>query len=267
MCEVNLMNTQLVTVQRCGAAATLTVNRPEVLNAINSATLVALGKAIEKLEGDQVIRLVFVCGAGDAFVAGGDIREMRDLKECDARAFLQLGHRVLRMIERSSMIFIAVINGPALGGGTELALACDLRIAASDAQMGLPEVRIGLFPGWGGTQRLERLIGRGAAMRLILTGRRLSGVEAEHLGLVNAAVPRKELWNAAHELAEEVLKGAPAAVALAKRAIVQAGDTSLSAGLQMEMESWLVNFNHADRASGLTAFLAGQSPPWVHEGP
>ncbi|HKP19140.1 MAG TPA: enoyl-CoA hydratase-related protein [Gaiellaceae bacterium] len=247
---------ELVKVEVEHPLALVTIDRPETLNAIDETTLRKLGGAIDAIETDDEIRVVIVTGAGEkAFVAGGDIAAMQRMSVREGERFARLGHEVLLRIERARAVVIAAINGHALGGGTELALACDIRVASERATLGLPETTIGLFPGWGGTQRLLRTVGIGRAKDLVLTGRRIKADEAFRIGLVEYVVPHDELLDRARELAGQIVANGPIAVAQAKKALNQGAQTSLDQGLAIELEAWLVNFGTSDRGEGLLAFL------------
>ena len=232
--------------------ALLTFDRPEALNAVNDAVLDDLEAALARLESDTEGRVVVLTGAGRAFVGGGDIAHMAALTPDEGERFVYRGQRLLRRLDRLPMVTIAAINGFAFGGGLEIALACDLRLAAESAELGLPEVSVGLIPGWGGTQRLVRLVGRGIAKDLVLTGRHLSAAEALELGLVNRVAPAAGLLDACREVAAADLGAIKAAGA----------DLSLDQGLVVEAEAWLVNFCSADRVEGLRAFVEKRRPAY-----
>lgn len=240
--------------------ALLTFDRPEALNAVNDAVLDDLEAALARLESDTEGRAVVLTGAGRAFVGGGDIAHMAALTPDEGERFVYRGQRLLRRLDRLPLVTIAAINGFALGGGLEIALACDLRLAAESAELGLPEVSVGLIPGWGGTQRLVRLVGRGIAKDLVLTGRRLSAAEALEVGLVNRVAPAAGLLDACREIAAAVGRNSFLAVRQAKKAIDEGADLSLDQGLVVEAEAWLVNFCSADRVEGLRAFVEKRRP-------
>jgi enoyl-CoA hydratase/carnithine racemase len=245
-----------------GAVATFTFNRPDLLNAIDPAVLQQLENQLGELERDRNVRTLILTGRGRAFVAGADVRYMRDLAAEDGRAFVEVGHRVLDRLADSRIVSIAAINGYALGGGAELALACDLRIAASTAQIGFPEVRLGLFPAWGGTQRLARLIGPGRARLMVFTAERLTADQAFNLGLVERVVAPVDLMSTCTELAHAISEAAPQALEQAKRALVEGVAVEFAEGKRIEREAWLVNFATADRIEGLAAFLEKRAPHW-----
>jgi enoyl-CoA hydratase len=244
------------------SAALLTFDRPEALNAVNAAVLDDLERAVDGLAGTDAVRVVVLTGAGRAFVGGGDIAHMGALTPDEGERFVYRGQALLRRLERLRQVSIAAVNGWALGGGLEIALACDLRIAAETAELGVPEVSVGLIPGWGGTQRLVRLLGRGIAKDLVFTGRRVPAAEALALGLVNRVVPADGLLEACRAMAAAICRNSPIAVRQAKKAIDEGADLSLDQGLVVEAEAWLVNFCSTDRVEGLSAFVEKRRPAW-----
>lgn len=257
-----MQETLNVRVERRGPVAIVTIDRQEALNAIDATVLEGLEQALSRMEDDPDVRVAIFTGAGKAFAAGGDIRAMRDMDVDGGRAFARRGHALLRAIEASRLVAIAAVNGFALGGGTELALACDLRIASARAAMGLPETTIGLFPGWGGSQRITRLVGAGRGRELVLTGRRVAAEEAREIGLVNEVVEPERLLERCLEVAGQICANGPSAVTQAKVAMVQGQALPLDYGLALEIESWLVNFATEDRVEGLSAFLEKRTPRW-----
>lgn len=236
--------------------ATITVNRPKSLNALTPATMRELSAALQEIAAREDIGVVLLTGAGEkAFVAGADISEMRHMTAVQAMEFSLHGQEVLERIERLPQPVIGVINGYALGGGCELAMACDLLIAADTARFGQPEVNLGIIPGNGGTQRLPRLVGRNLAKELVLTGEMISAQRAYEIGLVNRVVPSAELANTAREMAEKILSKGPVAVRTAKLAMNRGLDLDLSNACAMESSIFAVGFSTADRAEGMAAFL------------
>lgn len=242
----------------------ITVNRPKVLNALNAATLEELALAFEAVAADETIRVVLLTGAGSkAFVAGADIGELAGLDEAAGRAYAERGHVLSRRIERLGKPVIACIQGFALGGGCELAMACTLRIAAEEAKLGQPEVKLGLIGGFGGTQRLPRLVGRGAALKMLLTGGMISAAEALRIGLVDEVVPGDQLMARAEALALEIAANAPIAVERTLLAVDSGLDMSLEDGLAEEARHFGQVCTTADKAEGTAAFLAKRPPVWT----
>ena len=239
-----------------GRIATVTINRPKSLNALNPATVRELSAALEEISRRDDVGVVLLTGAGEkAFVAGADISEMRDFTPVQALEFALFGQGVLERIERSPKPVIGVINGYALGGGCELAMACDILIAADTARFGQPEVNLGIIPGYGGTQRLPRLVGRNLAKELVLTGEMISAQRAYEIGLVNRVVPQADLMNAAREIAGKILSKGPVAVKTAKMAMNRGLDLDLGNACALEANAFAVSFSTEDRAEGMTAFL------------
>lgn len=233
--------------------ATLTINRPDKLNALNAQVLDELKKAFEEINGDDRIGAVIVTGAGDkAFVAGADIKELNRLNSTEGQKMAAKGQAIFSQIENCTKPVIAIVNGYALGGGAELAMACHLRIATENAVFGLPEVSLGLIPGYGGTQRLPQLVGKSKAMELILTGRQIKAHEAEEEGLVNDVVPSEESHEAAKKIAGKMLKNGP--VALSK-AIAAVNAAYRSEGFSKEAELFGELCDTEDFKEGTTAFL------------
>ncbi len=250
------MELKNVLFEKEGNVAIVTINRPKALNALNSETLVDLNSAIDELEGDDSIYAVIVTGAGEkAFVAGADITEMKDLSTVQARSFSSLGNRVFRRLEALEKPVIAAVSGFALGGGCELSLACDIRIASEKAKFGQPEVGLGITPGFGGTQRLARIVGLGMAKEMIYTGRIVKADEALRIGLVNKVVAPEELMNEAKSMAEMIAKNAPIAVKLSKAAINRGMQMDIDTAIAYEPEVFGECFATEDQVEGMTAFV------------
>ncbi|MCP4517504.1 MAG: hypothetical protein GY824_20045 [Delftia sp.] len=243
-----------------GHVATITMNRPEAMNALNGKVLQELKEVGARVRDDADVRAVIITGEGPAFVAGADIRAMMGKSLVEIRDFTQFGQGVLNDIERLEKPVIAAINGFALGGGLELALACDIRLVSTEARMGFPEVGLGIFPGFGGTQRAARLLGKGRACELIFTGDQIGVKEADSMGLVNRVLLPQELMAEAQKLAQRSARQAPLAVARAKTAINQALQTSLDAGLAFELEAVTLTFGTEDQKEGMTAFMERRRP-------
>lgn len=245
-----------VNLERDGHVATVTISRPEALNAFNTAQLEALLTCVHSIDEDPDVRAVVLTGEGDrAFAAGADIKEMSEKSPHEARAFAELGHRVCSDIEASPQPWIAAVNGYALGGGCEIALSCDIRLASEKAQFGQPEVSLGIPPGWGAMQRLTRLLGRGLASEIIFTGRRLKSDEAHRIGLVNVVYPDDELVPKAMEMAHAIAANAPIAVSDSKRAIRMVQEVDQSSGLAFEVQMFALAFATEDQTEGMKAFL------------
>lgn len=243
-------------VERDAPIAVLTINRPSVLNALNLATLDELRRALVDLRDDAGIRAVIITGAGDkAFVAGADIRELAVQRPTEGKEHARRGQQVFDLIESMGKPVIAAINGFALGGGCELAMACTLRLAADTARLGQPEINLGIMPGYGATQRLPRLVGRGAALDLLLTGRQVGADEALRLGLVNTVVPAAQLMSAARALATELSMKAAVAVQYILEAVRGAGETSLEVGQALEATLFGLVASTDDMREGTAAFL------------
>lgn len=239
----------------------LTVNRPKALNALDSATLDGLLQAIGDLATDETARVLLITGAGEkAFVAGADVSEMKDYTPAQARAFSEKGMQVMQALEALPFPVIALVNGYALGGGCELALACDWILAAENAVFGQPEVGLGIPPGFGGTQRLARRVGRALALELVTTGRQIKADEAMRIGLVNRVYPASELRARGVEAARLVAARAPVAVRLAKEAVRRGMDFDLAAGCAIETALFALAFATADQKEGMCAFLEKRPP-------
>ncbi len=247
-----------VLVAREGPVATITVNRPKSLNALNSATLRELTQAVRECAD---ARVVIFMGAGEkAFVAGADISEMATMGPWQAREFSELGHVVTALIEDIPAATIAAVNGYALGGGLELAVACDMIFASESARMGLPEVSLGVTPGFGGTQRLVRLVGKLRAKEMIFTGDWVDARRALEIGLVNAVLPREKLLDHCKAMAAKIAQRGPLAVARAKRLVERGYDIPLRAANRQEAESFALLFDTDDRREGMTAFVEKRPP-------
>lgn len=241
--------------KRGGAIELWTIDGESRRNAISRGMLNELEALVKRVSSSRDTRVVVLTGAGDkAFCAGADLKERATMKDEEVRAFLDQLRRTFRAIELSDCIFVAAINGVAFGGGTELALACDLRVAGPVAELGLTEVRIGIIPGGGGTQRLSRLIGPGRAKDLILTGRRLNAAEAFSFGVVNRLAPEGRLVETALALAEAMVENAPIAVSTAKHAIDEGLSLEMDAALRLELTKYEEVLKTEDRLEGLRAF-------------
>jgi enoyl-CoA hydratase len=243
-----------IRLEKEGAVATLFVDRPKALNALNTKTLQELEAALHSIGTD--VRVLIVTGGGEkAFVAGADIAEMAALSETQAQEFGALGHRVMAMLEALPIPTIAAVNGFALGGGCELALACDFIYASEKAKLGLPEVGLGVIPGFGGTQRLTRAVGRARARELIFTGERIDAAKAKEIGLVLEVLPAEGLLAHCRSVAEKMLKNGPLAIAKAKAVIEAGADQDLRVANELERKTFGELFGSADQREGMKAFL------------
>ena len=235
--------------------ATITINRPKALNALNQATVSELKDVVEKIAADKAIKVVIITGAGaKSFVAGADIKEMASKNAAEGREWGQFGQNVFTEIENLPQPVIAAINGFALGGGCELSCACDIRYAAENAKFGQPEVGLGITPGFGGTQRLTRVVGRGHATELSYTGGMIDAEKARAIGLVNEVFPQEELMPAAVKLAKKIAKNAPIAVQLSKAAINRGINCDVVTGIAYEAEVFGLCFATNDQKEGMAAF-------------
>jgi enoyl-CoA hydratase len=244
-----------VILERKGRVAVLTVNRVEKLNALNAATRGDIVAALEELRADEGVRVVVITGAGEkAFIAGADIAEFAGRTAHEQRLVMQ-SMRVFTVMEDFPKPVIAAVNGFCLGGGCELALSCDIRVASERAKFGQPEINLGIIPGGGGTQRLTRLVGEGKSMELILTGRLISAEEAKAIGLVNEVYPAEELMAKAIELAEQIAEKSPIALQAAKEAVKTAARANLREGLDREIDLFALCFASEDKEEGVRAFL------------
>lgn len=246
--------------EKHGRVAVITVNRPEKLNALNIATRREILSAFEELRNDQEVRVVVITGAGDkAFIAGADINEFAGRTALQQREIMRSG-RAFDVMESFPKPVIAMINGFALGGGCELAMACDIRIASTRAKLGQPEIKLGIIPGGGGTQRLPRLVGEGKAMELILTGDMIGAEDALRLGLVNHVVAPEDLEAKTMELANRIAGMSPVALMAAKQAVKNAARLDLRAGLEAEIDLFSLTFSSEDKEEGVHAFIEKRKP-------
>ena len=244
-----------------GPIAYVTVNRPEVLNALNHETWEGLGRAFEEAQDDPAVRGVILTGAGEkAFIAGADISELAEITAVEAQKSSHFGQSVLDLIENLGKPVIAAINGFALGGGCETAMACTIRVASEKAKFGQPEVTLGLLPGGGGTQRLPRLVGKGRALQLILSGEIISAQEAYRIGLVNEVVPPAELVPRAEAILHRILANAPIAIRLSLEAVNKGVETNQDDGLALEASYFGLCAGTEDKKEGTSAFLAKRTP-------
>ena len=239
----------------------LTVNRPEKLNALNSETVLELADAVARARADAGVRALIVTGAGEkAFVAGADINQLALLSPIEAQGYAERGQRLFREIEMLPKPTLAAINGYALGGGLELAMACAVRVASENARLGQPEVKLGILPGYGGTQRLPRLVGRGRALEMLLSGEPVTAAEAHRIGLVNHVVPQAELMEFSRQWLRKALANAPLALGLTMQAVDVGMEAGLEQGLRFEAAAFGLTTATEDKREGTRAFLEKRQP-------
>ena len=249
-----------VNVDLQGAVAVLTIDRPKALNALNPEVLADLKAAFEGID-QNAVRCVVLTGAGDkSFVAGADIGSMSTMTKAEGEAFGKLGNDIFLMIEGFPLPVIAAVNGFALGGGCELAMSCDIRICSDNAMFGQPEVGLGITPGFGGTQRLARLVGMGMAKQLLYTARNIDAAEALRIGLVNAVIPQAELLDAALKMAGQIAKNAPIAVRACKKAVNEGMQVSIDKAVEIEEKLFGDCFETHDQVEGIACFLSREKP-------
>ena len=245
-----------VLIAKEGHVATITINRPKAHNALSTAVLTDLNAALDEVAADQDVYALIITGAGEkSFVAGADIAEMKDKSVEEAAEYGKFGNAVFRKIETFRCPVIAAVNGFALGGGCELAMSCDIRVASENAVFGQPEVGLGITPGFGGTQRLARLVGAGIAKEMIYTARNIKADRAAQIGLVNKVVAAEELSATVMKMAQGIAKNAPIAVAYAKKAINNGLQTDIDSGIAIEVEEFSNCFATEDQTYGMTCFL------------
>ena len=255
------MGYQTLLVEKRNRIAFVTINRPDKLNALNAQAKTELKAAFEGIRDDSEVDAVVLTGAGEkGFVAGTDIKELTQLDEQSGKSFSEEGQAVLNLIENLGKPVIAAVNGYALGGGTELALACHIRIASENAKFGQPEVNLGIIPGYGGTQRLARLVGKGRALEMILSGDQIDAQEALRIGLVNKVVPLADLLKTAEALATKIISKGQIAVKLALQSVNATHELSLAAGQSLEAELFGRCCKSEDFKEGITAFLEKRKP-------
>ena len=248
------MNNLLLEVEN--GIALLTIDRPKALNALNSETLAELNACLAELENNDDVKVVILTGSGEkSFVAGADISEMVNATPAEGRKMGLLAREAFGRLENMPQVTIAAVNGFALGGGCEISMSCDIRVASDNAKFAQPECGLGILPGFGGTQRLPRLVGKGRAKELIFTCDMISADEAFRMGLANHVVPQAELIDYCKAMAGRIMKNGPYAVALAKQAINTGSDTDLDSGLKLEANLFGLSFSTADKMEGMTAFL------------
>lgn len=246
---------ELVKLEKQGKIGILTMNRPEALNALSFEVLNALNEMLDVVSSDDDIDVVIITGEGRSFVAGADIGQMKDLSSIQGKKWSEFGNYVFMRIENMSKPFIAAINGFCLGGGNELAMSCDIRLASQKAKFGQPEVGLGITPGFGGTQRLPRIVGMGQAMELTLTGKIIDATQAKNIGLVNEIYAPEELLDKAIELAEQIVVNAQIAVRESKRVMRMGAHVDMQAAVELEALAFGVCCGTEDKVEGMSAFL------------
>ncbi len=248
-------------IQKENSIAVITIDRPDVLNAVNAAVVAELDQAVKDAVSDNTVGVIIITGSGEkAFVAGADIKAMSQMNSADALEFGKAGQAMTLTIENSPKPVIAAVNGFALGGGCEIALACHIRIASENAVFSQPEVKIGLIPGWGGTQRLPRIVGKGKANEMILTGEMVSADEAYRIGLANAVVPQKDLLETCTNMAKSILKNGPNGIAQSLASINAGSGMPIKEGLEMEVKNFSGLFETEEAKEGLSAFVEKRPP-------
>ena len=246
-----------------GPIGQITMNRPDALNALNTSTFDELNAVLDTIEKNSQLRVLIITGAGKAFVAGADIAEMQNKTSEEAKAFAEYGQRTFDRIQRLGIPVIAAINGFALGGGLELAMACDIRIASTKAKMGQPEVNLGLIPGFGGSQRLPRIVGIGNALYMLLTGEMIDAGEALRIGLIWKVTEPEELMSEVRRIAEVILSRGPLAVSILKQTVHEGMQLPLAEGFKLEADRFGKPFGIGSQGrEGMTAFLEKRKPNW-----
>ncbi len=243
----------------------VTISRPKAMNALNEDVLEELLQVFTAIEKDENVKAVILTGEGKAFVAGADIAQMSGLNALQGRNMMILGHKVMNLIESIEKPVIAAVNGFALGGGCELSMACDIRIASEKAKFGQPEVGLGIIPGFGGTQRLARLVGKGMAKYLIMTAEIIPASEAYRIGLVEKIVAPEELMETAETVARTIMSKAPIAIGIAKSAINNGYDMDMKSASKFEIETFTAAFGSDDKTEGMKAFLEKRTPEFKNK--
>lgn len=249
-----------IIVEKKDDVGTIKINRPKVLNALNKDTLVELSMAVDELEKDKKIKVAILTGAGKAFIVGADIGQMKDMSPLEAKEFAEMGHNLLMKIENSRLPFIAAVNGYALGGGCEVLMACDICIAGASAKIGQPEINLGIHPGFGGTQRLPRLVGRMKAKELLLTGNNIGADEAHWIGLINMVVEDEKLLEEAEKLAGIIADKSTVQTAFIKSLVNKGADIDLNTACSLEISYFSSSFSTVDQKEGMKAFLEKRKP-------
>ena len=251
-----------IVIEKKDVVGIIKMNRPESLNALNIETLGEIRDAVTLLNTDDDVKVLIFTGEGKGFIAGADIKQMKDMNEDEAREFCNLGQKIFDIIENLDKPVIAAVNGFALGGGCELAMACDIRIASENAKFGQPEVNLGIIPGFGGTQRLSRLVGKGIAKELIFTGDMIDAPTALRIGLVNKVIAAENLLDETIGIAQKIASKGPAAILIAKSVINRGSDTDLTKGLAIERDGFVQCIASGEAKEGMEAFVEKRKPNW-----
>lgn len=259
------MDYHTLLVEDKGNVRVITLHRPQELNSLNSELLSELDSAVAAAAGDRQVKVIIITGAGKAFAAGADISQMATMNAVEGKSFAVFGSAVFRRIETLGKPVIAAVNGYALGGGCELAMACDIRIGSSKAKVGQPETNLGITPGFSGTQRLARIVGMGRAKEMIFTGEPVDAMEAWRTGLFNKVVEPEELMDTAMAMAEKIAGKAPLAVTYAKEAVNQGYEADLDTGIALEANLFGLCFSTRDQKEGMRAFLERRAPEFKGE--
>jgi enoyl-CoA hydratase len=249
-----------IIVEKKEGVGLIKINRPNNLNALNKDTIIELTKAVDELEKDKNIKVAILTGEGKAFIAGADIKQMNDMNPSEAKKFAEMGHNLLMNIEKSRLPFIAAVNGYALGGGCEVMMACDICIAASSVKIGQPEINLGIHPGFGGTQRLPRLVGRMKAKELLLTGDNIDANEAHRIGLVNMVVPDDKIMEEAEKIANKIASKSTVQTAFIKSLVNKGMEVDLKKACELETSYFSKSFQTEDQKEGMSAFLEKRKP-------
>jgi enoyl-CoA hydratase len=254
------MSYKNIIVDKKEGIGTIKINRPKVLNALNRETIQEISQAIDELNHDKKIKVAILTGEGKAFIAGADISEMKDMTSLEAKEFAELGHRMLLKIENSRIPFIAAINGYALGGGCETIMACDICIASTSVKIGQPEINLGVHPGFGGTQRLPRLVGRMKAKELLLTGDNINADEAFHIGLINMVVEDNMLMETTDKIAKKIASKSPIQTDFIKSLVNKGTDIDINSACSLEISYFSSSFSTKDQKEGMYAFVEKRKP-------
>jgi len=254
------MSYKNILVEKKEGIGTIKINRPKVLNALNKETMQEISKAVDELNQDKKIKVAIITGEGKAFIAGADINQMKDMTSLEAKEFSELGHSMLLKIENSRLPFIAAINGYALGGGCETIMACDICIASESAKLGQPEINLGVHPGFGGTQRLPRLVGRMKAKELLLTGKNINADEACRIGLINMVVEDDKLMETTEKIAKKIASKSPIQTDFIKSLVNKGTDIDMHSACSLEISYFSSSFSTKDQKEGMSAFLEKKKP-------